>query len=71
MDNLNAVDWIAIILVVVGALNWGLIGATKWNLVEAIFGDESALSRAVYIVVGISGLYLIFLATHLTKSAGS
>lgn len=70
MDNLNAVDWIVVILVIVGALNWGLVGLAKWNLVKAVFGPDSAISRAIYVLVGISGLYLIFLSTQLVKSAG-
>ncbi len=70
MDNLNAADWIAIILVIIGALNWGLVGLAKWNLVSAIFGENSAMARAIYILVGVAGLYLIFLSMQLTKHAG-
>lgn len=47
----------ALILMIVGALNWGLIGLFGFNLVDAIFGEMSLLSRIVYILVGISGLY--------------
>jgi len=50
---------IAMILVIIGALNWGLIGLFKFNLVECLFGNMSALSRIIYTLVGISGLYLI------------
>ena len=52
---------LALILVIVGALNWGLIGAIDWNLVEALFGIDSLVTRIVYLLVGLSGLYLIFL----------
>ena len=47
---------IAMILVIVGALNWGLIGAFGFDLVAAIFGDMSVLSRIVYSLVGLSAL---------------
>lgn len=70
MDNLNAVDWIAIILVIIGALNWGLVGLAKWDLVKAVFGENSAAARVIYALVGAGGLYLIFLSMQLTKNAG-
>ena len=46
-------------IVVIGAINWGLIGFADWNLVSALFGDASVFTRIVYSLVGISGLYLI------------
>ena len=49
---------IALLLVIIGALNWGLIGLFSWNLVSSIFGDMSFLSRLIYILVGISGIWL-------------
>lgn len=51
---------IAFILVLVGALNWGLIGFLKFDLVAALLGAESIFSRIVYSLVGLSGLYLIY-----------
>jgi uncharacterized membrane protein YuzA (DUF378 family) len=63
--KLNALDWIALVLVIVGGLNWGLVGAFDFNLVDTIFGDMSALSRIVYVLVGLSAVYLIFTATKL------
>lgn len=57
--KMNALDWIAFILVIIGAIVWGLIGVFKWNLVTAIFGDMTALARIIYILVGLSGLYLV------------
>ena len=50
---------IAYILVIIGALNWGLIGIFNWNLVSAIFGGYNAGSIIVYILVCIDGLWLI------------
>lgn len=65
--KLNAIDWVAMVLVIVGGLNWGLVGAFKYNLVDSIFGDMSAISRIVYVLVGLSAAYLIFTATKLTN----
>lgn len=56
----NTIDWIASLLAIIGALNWGLIGLFDFNLVEAIFGDMTTLSRIVYTLVGLSGLYMLF-----------
>lgn len=49
---------IALILVLIGAINWGLIGIFGFNLVAAIFG-ESFISKLIYALVGVSGLYII------------
>jgi len=59
MKKMGTLDWIAFILVVIGGLNWGLIGFFKWDLVGAIFGDMTAISRIVYALVGLSALYLL------------
>lgn len=48
---------ITLILVIVGGLNWGLVGLVDFNLVAALFGEVSTLSRIVYILVGISALW--------------
>jgi len=58
MQKLNTIDLIAIILVIVGGLNWGLVGLANLDIVAAIFGAMSALSRIVYILVGLSAVYL-------------
>ena len=55
----NAVDWIAWVLVVVGAINWGLVGAFNFDLVAALFGSMTLASRIVYVLVGLAGLYFI------------
>ena len=47
----NPVDLIALILVIIGGLNWGLVGLLDFNLVDAIFGAGSTLSRIIYILV--------------------
>ncbi|RUL48693.1 MULTISPECIES: DUF378 domain-containing protein [Lysinibacillus] len=50
---------LALVLVIIGAINWGLIGLFQFNLVAALFGENSALSRIVYSLVGLSGLLTI------------
>lgn len=55
-------DRLALILVIIGALNWGLIGLFQYDLVASLFGGQGALlSRAVYTLVGIAGAYCISL----------
>jgi len=58
MGNLSTLDWLALVLVVVGGLNWGLVGFFDLDLVAVIFGEMSFLSRAVYSLVGLSSLYI-------------
>jgi uncharacterized protein len=58
----------ALALVIVGALNWLLVGAFHFDLVAAIFGQMSVLSRLVYIVVGLAGLYCTTLLFQPTTS---
>jgi uncharacterized protein len=60
----SPVDWLAFILVIVGGLNWGLVGLLDFDLVAAIFGEMSALSRIVYILVGLAAVYMIYYATR-------
>lgn len=59
--KMNTIDIIALILVIVGGLNWGLVGLLDFNLVAAIFGHMSAIARIVYVLVGISAVYAITL----------
>jgi hypothetical protein len=60
MKKMNSASWIAVILVIIGGLNWGLVGFFKYDLVAAIFGDMSALTRVIYALVGLSALYMLF-----------
>lgn len=54
---MKVIDTIALVLIIVGAINWGLVGIFNFNLVEAIFGGLSVITRIIYILVGISGLW--------------
>ncbi len=57
--KLSGITWVAIALVAIGAINWGLVGLFNFDVVAAIFGPLSALSRIVYVVIALAGLYLI------------
>ena len=56
---MKALDYIALVLVIIGAINWGLIGIFNFDLVAAIFGSMSVISRIIYILVGVAGLWSI------------
>ncbi len=57
--NNKFLDCLALTIVIIGAINWGLIGFFRFDLVAAIFGNMSWVSRIIYDLVGICGLYLI------------
>lgn len=61
MESHRGMHGIAFVLAMIGAVNWGLVGAFDWNLVKVIFG-MSTVATIIYILIGLSGLYLIF--TH-------
>ena len=56
---MKILDYSALALVIIGAVNWGLIGFFDFDLVRVLFGDMSLLSRIVYALVGVSGLYAL------------
>ncbi len=56
---MRAINTITLILLIVGGLNWGLVGLLDFNLVAALFGEMSLLSRIVYVLVGLSALWQI------------
>jgi uncharacterized membrane protein YuzA (DUF378 family) len=63
MKKMGAFSWIVVILVIVGGLNWGLVGFFKYNLVEAVFGKASMASRIIYDLVGLAALYMLYWKT--------
>jgi uncharacterized membrane protein YuzA (DUF378 family) len=67
MKNLNALDWIALILVIIGGLNWGLVGIFSFNLVDWIFGGVYFIARIIYILVALAAIYMIIIAATLKK----
>ena len=59
----HALDYIALLLLITGGINWGVIGLMDINLVASLFGEDTVVSRAVYSLVGLAALYaLSFLA---------
>ena len=56
-------DWIALLLVIIGALNWGLVGIFNLDLVDYLFNGVMIVARILYVLVGLSGIYLIYFAT--------
>jgi uncharacterized protein len=54
---MKGMDILAAVLLIVGGLNWGLVGAFDFNLVAALFGEATILSRLVYSLVGLAALY--------------
>ncbi len=65
--KMKELDWVANLLVTVGALNWGLVGAFKLDLVQTIMGTSPALVQLVYVVVGLAGLYQVYKMTTKSK----
>jgi len=58
--RIRPIDWFCLTLVIVGAINWGLIGFFQYDLVAAVFGGmQGALSRLIYVLVGASGIYCL------------
>jgi uncharacterized membrane protein YuzA (DUF378 family) len=57
---INAVDYIAMVLLIVGGLNWAMVGLFNVDVVATLFGAGSALTRLVYVVVGLAALYSIY-----------
>ena len=59
MTTKNYIRVAATILTIIGALNWGLVGIVKFNLVSYLFGELTTASRVVYSLVGLSGVYIL------------
>jgi uncharacterized membrane protein YuzA (DUF378 family) len=67
--QLNALDWLSLILMVIGSVNWGLVGALDLDLVAALLGPGTMASRVVYMLVGLAGLYGVVVMARLGRSA--
>ena len=67
--RLKTLDCIALTIAIIGAVNWGRIGFFNFNLVAALFGSMSWLSRIIYALVGICGLYLLTFYSSATKQS--
>ena len=67
MTKLSVIDWIALILTIIGGLNWGLVAMSMdWNVVAML---PSWLATTVYALVGLSAIWMIVLATRLSKKS--
>lgn len=68
---MKVVNIVALILILIGGLNWGLVGFFDYNLVDALFGEGSTLARVVYAVVGLAALYKVVIAVGSRAMASS
>ena len=59
-SGMKVLDVVVTVLLIIGGINWGLIGFFDFNLVAAIFGEATAASRVVYALVGLCALYEVF-----------
>ncbi len=60
MADKSILDWIALVLVIIGGLNWALVGLFELDLVEAIFSSISVLQTIVYVLIGLAAVYMIY-----------
>ncbi len=67
--KMDALDKLAMLLLIIGGFNWGLVGWMKYNLVDEIFGVESGVSRVIYALVGVASLYGIYTLVKMMSSA--
>lgn len=57
--NSRGLDYLALVLTIVGAIIWGMIGLFNWNIISVIFGSGSWIGRIIYVIVGVAGLYTL------------
>ncbi len=68
---MKLLDYILLTLIIVGAINWGLIGFLQFDLIRVLFGNMSTLSRIIYGLVGIGGLYAISYYGRIRENFGN
>ena len=66
-NRMNALDWLAMVLLIVGGVNWALVGLFNYDLVARILGAGSMATRIVYIVVGLAAVYSIYLCVKQSR----
>lgn len=64
---MNKLSLTALILMIIGGLNWALVGLLNFDLVAAIFGEMTMISRIVYVLVGLASVYMIFMIPKMNK----
>ena len=65
--SMNAADWIAMTLLILGGVNWGLVGLFNYDVVATFLGNMSPISRLIYVVVGLAALYSIYTASKMGR----
>ncbi|MDR2940203.1 MAG: DUF378 domain-containing protein [Clostridiales bacterium] len=61
-------DYAALTLIIIGAINWGLVGFFRFDLIATLFGEATMLSRIIYALVGLAGLYALTMYSRLDNS---
>jgi uncharacterized protein len=67
---LHTIDYISLVLMIIGGINWGLVGLADFDLVAALFGEMSGLSRVIYVLVGLASLYGIYMVVRWSAHQG-
>jgi uncharacterized membrane protein YuzA (DUF378 family) len=65
--RMKTLEWIPMLLLIIGGINWGLVGLFNVDLVAMIFGEGSRIARVVYALVGLSALYSLYLSTRMSS----
>ena len=66
-NSMTSVDWIAMTLLIIGGINWGLVGLFNFDLVATLFGEMTTVTRLVYTLIGLSALYSIYTASKMSR----
>ena len=61
MKHLNVFDWVALILLVIGGINWGMIGIFNADLVSGLFGVTTILTRTIFVMVGLAAIHTVYI----------
>ena len=64
----SVLDWIALVILFIGGLNWGLVGLFHFDLITGIFGDYSPIARIIYIIIGLCAIYVLVRAISCCKN---
>lgn len=67
--KMNALDWVAMVLMIIGGLNWGMVGLFDVDVVARLFGTQSPFSRVIYVLVGLAALYSIYTAVKMASES--
>ncbi len=67
MRRVNSLDWVALVLLIIGGLNWLLVGLFGFNLIATVFGEMTLITRIAYALVGLAALYTIYFAVRVSS----